>query len=243
MTDESVRDKVRKLMALAVNEGAAPNEAETALRQAEKLMRKHGLELGDVMEQTGSVPVFKWAKEMVQMAWPKPVKRGPLWMHWTGVGVAKFTDTIVDIINTKEGQCLRFRGEETDVEYAVWLASHIRNEIRVSANVWDAPGANSDEKWANREEYRHSMASRINARMTALRAERQTVYESKSTALVVFDAKMVARDQEFGVQLYSKAKRSHIRGSAEAWHAGRAAGDKVQIHRPVGSTPDPKRLT
>ncbi|MGN6107075.1 MAG: DUF2786 domain-containing protein [Kofleriaceae bacterium] len=44
-------DKIRKLLNLAGNEGAAPNEADTARRLAESLMAAAGLSDADVVEQ------------------------------------------------------------------------------------------------------------------------------------------------------------------------------------------------
>lgn len=41
--EERLIEKIKKLFALANNEGAAPNEAENALRMANKLMEKHNL--------------------------------------------------------------------------------------------------------------------------------------------------------------------------------------------------------
>jgi hypothetical protein len=246
MTDDrdSAKSKVAKLMAMATHETANPQEAETALRQAEKLMRKHGIDLAEIAEKTGIKPTYNWRDGLVPAGWPKPIKGQALWFGWIGVGIGKFTDTLVawhyDQTNLS---CLKFKGDEIDVEYAVWLGNHIRNEIRIRANAYDAPGKNSDEKWANREEFRHAMARRINARMEVLRKERTEVYRSTGTALMVIDDKLQQRDARYGVQVYSNRKSSHIRGSWQAHDAGQRAGDQVQIHRPVDQAAKPKEIT
>ena len=48
MSTDRIADKVRKLLALASDPGAAPNEAETAARQAASLMAKHQLDEADL---------------------------------------------------------------------------------------------------------------------------------------------------------------------------------------------------
>lgn len=246
MTDrESVKEKIAKLMALAADgSGAADNEAETALRMAEKLMRRHGIELAEIQEATGQKPIWKWTEDLVPASWPKPVQSAPLWFGWIVAEIGKFTDTRVSYVGTRDrGVCAKFQGDEVDVEYALWLGHHIRTQIRVVANAWDAPGATGDERWANREEFRHSMAHRICDRMKALRAERTEAYRSTGMALVVIEDKIAQRDQQFGVQKYGSSKRSHPRGSTEAFYAGKAAGDKVQIHRPIEGGAKRKELT
>ena len=48
--DPRMQAKIRKLLALAADPGAAPNEAETAARQAAKLMAAHEISLADPTE-------------------------------------------------------------------------------------------------------------------------------------------------------------------------------------------------
>ena len=46
-----MKDKIRKLLALAADPGASPQEAETASRQAAALMAKHDIDLADLEEE------------------------------------------------------------------------------------------------------------------------------------------------------------------------------------------------
>lgn len=239
--EESIRDKIRKLLALANNEGAADNEAETAMRQANKLMRKHGIDLAAIHQASGTKPIFVWKSEFVPSGYPKPVNQCPLWFQWVGVAIGKFTDTRVTVVAKRQpakSMGLGFDGDEVDVEYAVWLAEKIREEIRIKAAMYQAPGINSDQRWANREEFRHAMSRRICARLKALRAERdeefkQAAEQSGSTALVVIDDKIKQRDARFGEFKVSDKKLSHLRGQAEAKYAGQSAGDAVSLNRPL----------
>lgn len=234
MTDESIRDKIAKLMRLATDSGAADNEAETAMRQAQKLMRKHNIDLAEVLVRTSTKPVFNWGEVSVPVSYPKPVKAAPLWFGWVITAIGRFTDTkVLYHWGSDHGLCAKFQGEVTDVEYAGWLCRHIRDVIRNSATVFIAPGFTSDDRWANREEFRHQMASRISDRLKALRDENEQAYRSSGTALMVVNTKIAERDERFGGQTYSRRKKSFIRGGAEAARAGRVAGDSVSLHRPL----------
>jgi hypothetical protein len=236
MTEDTVRDKIRKLLALANDEGAADNEAETAMRQANKLMKKHNIDLAALHQASGTKPIYKWTEGFVPTSHPKPVNQCPLWFQWVGVGIATFTDTRVVIkgIRTIKSMGLEFAGDEVDVEYAVWLAERMRDEIRIKAAMYDAPGHDSNTRWANREEFRHAMARRIRARLVELRQQRDQELKSTGTALVVVNDKIKQRDEQFGPQQFSKKRRSHTRGSYEAQHEGNQAGNQVSFGRPLG---------
>lgn len=242
MTEDAVREKIRKLMALAMNEGAADNEAETAMRQAEKLMRKHKIDLASIHQHSGTKPIYQWKAAFVPSSWPKPVNQCPLWFQWIGIGIGHLTDTRVMVLSQRrpiKQMGLTFEGDETDVEYAVWLAERIREEIRTRAAMYQAPGASSDEKWANREEFRHAMARRIKDRLMALHEEQKDALKKATeggtgTALVLVEDKIKQRDAQFGVWVTSQKKVSHIRGTFDAHHAGNQAGDQVSLHRPLG---------
>lgn len=58
MDQERILEKIKKCMEMAKSKTANPNEAETALRQAHKLMEAYNLELGDVLaSMAGEVKV------------------------------------------------------------------------------------------------------------------------------------------------------------------------------------------
>lgn len=48
MSEDKVRDKVRKLLNLANNEGATEDEADTAMRMASRLMAEHGIAMDSI---------------------------------------------------------------------------------------------------------------------------------------------------------------------------------------------------
>lgn len=64
--------KIRKLITLANDAGAAENEAMTAMRQAHKLLAKHNLQLEDISDEDKNVrsvhdsihPGYRWARDI-----------------------------------------------------------------------------------------------------------------------------------------------------------------------------------
>lgn len=68
--EERLIEKIKKLFALANNEGAAPNEAENALRMANKLMEKHNLSSIDLHNKEDLTIKFEdgtrnqWARQI-----------------------------------------------------------------------------------------------------------------------------------------------------------------------------------
>lgn len=221
-----VKDKIAKLFNLGENEGAAENEAETALRQAEALMRKYGLERSEVMAKNGTVS-YVWNSGYYAFGRDgKPVRKIPDWYSWLAVAIAGFTDTIVKIHHHPEmGTGVEFYGEATDVVLAIWFSDYLKDCIRRAtrdANMGSSKG---------REDFRKGMSLRLVQRMRGMKAQRDQVFSS-STALVVVDDKLAQRNEHFGAPQYKTNNRS-IRISGEAANKSREAADKVQFNKVV----------
>ena len=56
-----VRDRIRKLLAMATHERSNEHEAEVAMKMAEKLMRQHSIDVADLEASTGKVTAYVWA--------------------------------------------------------------------------------------------------------------------------------------------------------------------------------------
>ena len=229
---ESVKEKIAKLMAMGTDGRGNEFEAEIALRQAEALMRKHGIDAAMLQDSTGAKPIYNWKSVYVPVNPRRAVKDAPLWFGWVIVGVGRFTDTKVAYGYAGEhGLCAKFSGDEVDVEFAVYLCKHLRDECRNLSSL--LTGA------AERETFRRGYALRVKNRMSAMRRERDEALReavtSTGTALVVVENKLALRDEQFGKQEYGRARRcGHGGGSFDAYAAGRAAGDRASFARPVG---------
>jgi len=241
MDRDRAKEKVEKLMAMAApDSGASEQEMETALRQAEALMRKHGIEMAELQSRTGEAPAWEWTKVMVPAGTPtQKMRHLPQWFDTLSVQIAEFTDTKVTCCSIKDyGIGVQFAGDVIDVEYAVWLMKHLRDTIRAMGTAYICRGYTDDERVREREVFRRGMSWRLRERMKALRKERNAAMEAvktaTGTALMVIDQKIALRDAEFGKPKYTTVHSSMWDRRAGA--AGREAGDKVGFSRPVSAT-------
>jgi hypothetical protein len=241
MDRDSALRKAQKLMAVAMDGRGNDNEAERALAQAEALMRKFGLEDSEV-KGVAAEKDFDWGSSFAPYGVPRqPAKSIPSWYGIVAMGVARFTDTIVkQHYNSEKGYGVGFYGEASDVLFAQWLVTYLRDTVWREAKKY---GGNRAENG----DFRHAMASRLQARMYALRAERDVAFREatnsagqKGTALMIISDKLVKRDAEFGVQKAKPVKRQ-FRDMA-AMGAGHAAGERVGFNRPVGQTTNDRRI-
>lgn len=240
MNHDEAKAKVAKLMAMAGDgSNASEQEVATALRQAESLMRKHGISLMDLQNATEEQIKFNWDTGFFAFgADRKATQKTPIWFQWMAVGIAKFTDTIVcNAWDLEHGAGVKFKGDQEDVVFALWLAAYLKNALRKA--TYEAKLGSS----TNRETFRKSMALGLSQRMKALRAERDQAYASTGTALVVVNQKIALRDQEFGGESYRTSKRAVSFHHEDAAAKGFAAAKKVQFNRPLTGASNNKRIS
>lgn len=229
MDRETAMRKAQKLMGMATDGRGNEQEAETALRQAEFLMRKFGLEQSEVVASKASA-TFDWGTDFAPYSWTDyRVTSVPSWYQWIATAVANFTDTIVKLHSKADlGLGVGFYGEVSDVAFAVWLQTYLRDAVRKTVE------RQTDLARSEKADFRKAMVLRLTARMRDLRAEREEVFKTSGTgrALVIVNDKLAKRDAEFGAQTYGKAKRVELRSGAAAAR-GREAGDRVGFNRPI----------
>ena len=101
------RELIRKLLALAADPSAAPQEAETAARQAARLMAKHDIDLADLEEEALKAQFDLIQGEAVGC---RPGKRDakevPPWIGIIAWGIKCYTRTRV----SSRGGVVYFRG-------------------------------------------------------------------------------------------------------------------------------------
>ena len=224
-------EKVRKLLAMGRDGRGNANEAEIAMRQANKLMAEYGIAEAECDMAAIDADELSYGEAQCgpdgRAPAPGTVYRSvPAWTGILGVGVARFTDSIIVRRRTASGDLYVFQGEREDVLLARWLfgvlVESIQNEQRQSG--WTARGEAST--------FRTAAASELQKRLKGLRAERQAIFEqaratSNSRALVVIDRKALAIVARFGGQKTSR--RSAGYRSHGAAIAGREAGSRITI--------------
>lgn len=239
MNLDEAKLKIAKLIRLGENQGSAENESETAMRQAEALMRKYNLSRAEILMKDGEVK-YTWEAGFYGFGRPgKPVSKVPVWFQGLSVAVARFTDTLVSLTNKPElGAGLSFRGEAQDVVLALWFIDYLKDAIRRATR--DAGLGSS----SSREDFRKVMAWRLSMRLKELReARNHQASDPNCRALVlVTEDKLKQRDAKFGGENYRSSKSSGTIKDPRAYQRGIDEANKVQLNKPLTGFSNNDRL-
>lgn len=199
-------DKLKKLLALAADPAAAPNESATARRQAEALMARHRIDEAEVLLANGSVaPCFTLTTSYFSTTPHYPghtPKTAPDWAQYIIVGVGVLCEVRVSVTTHRVlGARFKVAGTVEDVAMAGWLYDTLcRQTYQASRRAVVGKGA--EEARA----FRRGYALAVQKRLQEL-AKGSKQQAAASTALVVVDtAKQAALDEAFGAQEYGRAR-------------------------------------
>ncbi len=238
-TTQQLLEKVKKLLDFAKDSRGNEHECLAAARQAEALMRKHNLELKDVILQElthESAIGVTWVAASVDKKPSQPPSRVPDWMQFIAIPCAKLFDCEVRIERHPTlGVGLGFIGYKTDVQVAEWLF-----KVLLDAGVRESAKEAYGRGRAYINDWRRGFGSRVGARLKELRAEREAAERgAPGTSLVV--SKQAAIAAQFKVKYASRSVRV---SSAEAYQRGREAGERqpLSTNRPIESAPQPRRI-
>jgi hypothetical protein len=115
---EAVLRRIQKLLAIAADDRANPNEAASAAGMAEKIMRKYQIEQSEVIMTSLKAGDDLGMSESVASAKTNgtKVKIVPPWAGMLSVAVGRFNDCGVRIGRNAAGDaCVRFYGFTADV--------------------------------------------------------------------------------------------------------------------------------
>lgn len=229
MTDERMMDKIRKLLALAQDPGAAPNEAETASRQAAALMAKHDLDMSDLTEAEMRK---EWDMAEAQMPGCRPGKKNarvvPPWIGVMAFGVKVYTRTRC----SSSGGYVKYRGPRADIELAQWMLKALIDLAYTQSRTSSDPTG-----------FRNGFASAVQSRLKKMEADRakaedETADQSYGKNLVVLDQRAALMDSLWGPE--GRGRRSHTRSNAEGYQAGMKAS--LPTARPIQASEGRKML-
>lgn len=233
---EEMLEKVRKVLAMARDNGGNENEKQAALDRANKLMAAYGIQEAEIdMDQIEKNDmIFGECQAGPDGKAPekgKVYRQFPTWAGVLSIGIARFTGTITVRRRNEFGEVCIFQGEKNDVLFARWLFGALVHQIQIEqlASGWN--------KRTDCNQFRYGAAASLQARLKALAAERSAIYkqaqqQSGSKALMVVERKLDIIREKFGAQRTSTA-RATISG---ATIAGRQAGQRMNIPvgRPIG---------
>ena len=218
MTTERIHAKIRKLLALAADPSAQGAEAETAARQAAKLMAQYEVDLAALDEAQLAA---QWDMTTVQAQGCRPGKKNakevPPWIGIIAWGVKIYTRT-----RASQGfGYVTFKGPREDIELARWLHEFLLHQAYEASKGYGLGEANR---------FRNGYAAAVQKRLKELTRDREQEEAGTGTSLVVVkDSRQREMDKFFGPE--GNGKKSQVGSSAAGYAAGMAAS--IPTNRPL----------
>jgi hypothetical protein len=228
---EAIKRRIAKLLAIAEDHRADPNEAAAAAGQAEKIMRKFQLDHADLImvelrkgEDMATADSVANAKTNKTLA-----KEVPPWASILATAVARFNHCGARIVRMEDGNVgVRFFGYKADAELCKWMYDYLVATINRLAEEykWSEDYINNGRSVLT--SYRRGVTSGICSAIHKLEKEREQQQSSTGTSLMVVkqNAIVAKYGNVFGTK---KASRTTIRG--DAFSAGYEDGKNVDVGR------------
>lgn len=237
-----VIERIKKMLALAENAASAPNEAATAARMAESLMRKHNIDMAEIITKelaSGEGLVREFAIDDFDHA----SNKYPQWLNFLAVAISKMFDCHVTLgwtgRHTGGKACvnIQFFGYRDDVAISKWMFSYLIHEInRLADRYWEVRKVTAQHDGSTaklvKKNYREGASTTICARIDEIVSKRaeELKSDSVSTALVVVKRKAV--EEEFGEFKYNSTQRKG-EYDGQAYNQGRHDGKNINLSRPL----------
>lgn len=234
MDMSSILRRVNKLLAMAKDGRGDANEAAAAAAQAENIMRKFNIEHADLLAAEIKAGGAKFAKVQVSANMKRDdpsrprLKRNPPWAGWLAIRVARCNDCDVRYgWNHDKGAIVEFCGFESDATVAGWMFEYLVQEMITGCKTYQRTITRTKaESDSFRKGFVLAMCSKLSKLQTEKDAEMQQAVSSR--ALVVSKTQAIA--EHFGEFKYGES-RTVTSSVSSAYHAGSAAGSKVDVGR------------
>lgn len=229
-TQDDIARRVRALLAKTVENGCTEAEALAAAQAARRIMDAHRLTQSDVQIEA----------EPIDDIWiDRPTAQKLSAVDLCATGISKYCGT-KSWYEYKNGKRMwRVIGLKDDTAMASYLyqmlANTIARETKAYARTTANGGYGSGYTRKVNQSFSVGMARRINARLHEMaRNAEATAKTSTGTALVVVkDHAVGSYFDTLGIK-FSGSLGGPKAHSEHAYHAGREAGDRVNLSRPVG---------
>lgn len=227
---EGVMRRIQKLLAIAGDDRANPEEAASAANMAAKIMRKYQLEHADVVLESLKKGDDMHKEAVVHGPRAKvnqPFQQVPTWVQWIAVEIGKGNDVGVKISRSAAGDaCVQFYGFRSDVMVAKFTFEYLCATVLRLCDQYKKSGAGH---MGTMDSYRKGVATGIYGKMREerLAKEKDNTTNTTGTALVVAKARAVA---EYGGEFRTKASKSTT-SNYSAFGAGVKDGRSVDVNR------------
>jgi len=235
MTDK-ITEKILRLRNMVSENGASEQEAITAMEKADKLMAEHGISESDLRSAEAS-------KDMREGIFKHKMKTQHPSSKFCSMTIGEFCN-VIPWYSPKTSSQKGF-GFHQDIDMYEFLSKMIHDTMDREWKAWlkDNPPSRVSrhtEYWS----FMGGIANRVNAKLRALINERKASVTTTGTDLVEMKMDVVISGMEKllpDIKL-AKSKAKGTRMTNGAYQAGQAAGDKINLNRPLGSSSGVKAL-
>lgn len=227
--------RVHKLLAIAQDDRANPQEAAAAAGMAERIMRKYQIDNSDLIMTQLRNPDELETSDCVANAKTNGTKAEtvPPWANWLSVAVAQFNDCGARVMRFDDGNVgLRFYGYKADVQVCKYMFDYLVATINRLARQYKDTDDYRENGRAVLTSYRQGVSQGILHQLRKLTAEKQ----AEAAAAVVTGRSLMVVKQQAVVAKYGNVygtKRSVGSGPrhSDAFGRGREDGSKVDVTR------------
>lgn len=215
--------RIKALLAKSVENGATEEEALAAMQKARELMDKYGITPAALEAEAETIRTANVKRD----GWGTFIIKDRI-----ASNVAIYTDCKLWITPEKKFAIL---GSETDRLFCEWLLDSLDQYIRrACVEFIKAQPKLTGNRWDHEKAFCIGAIKRINARLTALIAERRrSVKTSDGKSLVIVKSQLVeSAFAKLGMRL-GNSKNSVRYKRNDAYAAGESAGNKASFSKPV----------
>ena len=216
---KKIQLKLQKLLALSASDNEA--EAELAIAKCQELMEKYGIRTIDVNEETNETDIST-------MSVPGFTKRHVAWESKLGTVIAECFDGIVVIQRRQDGWNLMFIASKSEMPIIIDLYKRLRRTISKLGSMYAKK--HKGHNVSLKKSYAFGMIETIYKRLKVLYKD-----TPDTTALVVVKEQAIQDKlhELFGALRQYKTTPPK---NAEAYLKGVHDGEKINLHRAVGSS-------
>lgn len=232
---DGVMRRIEKLLAIAQDHRADPNEAAAAARMAERIMRKYEIEHADVVMRSIKNQEDMDQKTVLATALRKHevVRNVAPWVQWIAVCIGKLMDCKVDTCYERPHQVIRFSGFASDVKIAAWQLDYLCTTVNMLCEAFRKTDTYIQaESQRVMNSYRSGVAMGICSLLSEAKKSKDSdnVQESgQSTGALIVLAKTKAVEEKFGVIKYKKSETVTAQGNS--FKQGHKDGRNVDVNR------------
>jgi len=230
---ESVMRRVQKLLAIAQDDRANPNEAAAAAGMAERIMRKYQLEESDIIIRDIKAGTDLETADCITSAKTNgtKVETVPLWASWIATLVSAFNDCGARIVrNDNSEEVVRFFGYKGDVQLAKYMLDYLVSTTLRLCNEFKTTDLYKVQGRKAVNSYRQGVSSGICASLLTLINEKQAQQQTQSTSTALVVVKQDAIVAKYGEVFSTRKSKSKVSDGA-ARHMGYQDGKRVDVAR------------